>query len=342
MKEGNSKKRRLCALMNPAKERLWGKIRDIEESLSILEKKGLKALQEEILQSCRDDVEDAKAYMENKWWKGSHPHLIWEFLHRVDENIVLLFPDSELYGKAADIKTYFDLNIKEEKIRSDWIGEKGKLTEAIKEIKNERDIEKNRYVVKDALRVVNEQMDRTFWMLSMNTMTSVLSGVLLGFWMYIFWYACFTSRLGTLGSTAKEDYIPLAILGLMGAYLSNLVTKEDFLFVRGGPFWRYVIHYLISKPVLSSFTAIFIYIIEKSKLIFSISPVVAKISGGTAKPAVQQIITISVDKEATGYVYAILAIASGFAADKVLRSMIDRVLKRLEEKAEKTKETKQK
>jgi len=41
-------------------------------------------------------------------------------------------------------------------------------------------------------------------------------------------------------------------------------------------------------------------------------------------------------------VYAVLAIVSGFAADKVLRNMIDTVLKRLEQKAEKTKDAEKK
>lgn len=51
----------------------------------------------------------------------------------------------------------------------------------------------------------------------------------------------------------------------------------------------------------------------------------------------KQIISLNVAKQSEGYVYAVLAIVSGFAADKILRSMIDGVLKRLEQKAEKTK-----
>jgi hypothetical protein len=38
-------------------------------------------------------------------------------------------------------------------------------------------------------------------------------------------------------------------------------------------------------------------------------------------------------------VYGVLAVASAFAADKILRSMFDKVLKKLEQKAEKTKDT---
>ena len=40
-----------------------------------------------------------------------------------------------------------------------------------------------------------------------------------------------------------------------------------------------------------------------------------------------------------GYAYAILARASGFSADKVLGNMSDNVLKKLGQKAEKTKDS---
>jgi hypothetical protein len=87
--------------------------------------------------------------------------------------------------------------------------------------------------------------------------------------------------------------------------------------------------------LISAFAAVFIYGVEKSKLIFSISSIDTK----GASNAVSKIISLNVTKESEGYVYAVLAIVSGFAADKILRSMIDGVLKRLEQKAEKAKDS---
>ncbi len=336
MKEGNTYKKRLKGWMNPAKERLWSKAAQLEETLNIIDKTKLSHLQIEILQKCREDIENAKACIENKWWQAYHPHLAWEFMHRVDEHLILLIPDDDLYSRAIDVKTHFDLNIKEGKVRKEWIGEegggKGILVHAIEEIKNNKDMERNRGVVKEALRILNAQMDRTFWVLSMNTLTSVMSGILLGVVMYIFWISCYTTDLGKLGTGSPgSHFVPIAILGLMGAYLSNLLTKEDFLFIRGGPFWRYLIHHLITKPILGAFAAAFIYLIEKSKIIFSIEQ-------QTTGKAAQQIITLNINSD-LGYAYTLLAIISGFAADKILRDMIDRVLKKLEAKAEKSKET---
>jgi hypothetical protein len=110
------------------------------------------------------------------------------------------------------------------------------------------------------------------------------------------------------------------------------MTNENFLYVRGGPFLRCLLHNLFSKPVMSAFAAVFIYGLEKSKLIFSINPI-------TSTKATSQIIAINVMPEAVGYVYAVLAIVSAFSADKVLRSMFDRVLKKLEQKADKGKDS---
>jgi len=78
--------------------------------------------------------------------------------------------------------------------------------------------------------------------------------------------------------------------------------------------------------------------VERSKIIFSIG---AQENGANASKSAQ-IITLNVGAEYVGYVYAVLVIVSGFAADKILRDMIDGVLKKLEQKAEKTKESEKK
>jgi hypothetical protein len=49
-----------------------------------------------------------------------------------------------------------------------------------------------------------------------------------------------------------------------------------------------------------------------------------------------------VGADGVGYVYMVLAIVSGFAADKLLRDMFDSVLRKLEQKAEKTKDSEKK
>jgi hypothetical protein len=308
----------------PSKESLLEKIMGLEEALSRYEKKGLDEDQKHTLHICKDYIQSAK-----EWMRGfsSHPHLIWNLLHRADEHVIFLMPPDELYARAIDVRTTFDLTIIEKKVREDVLGEKGKLTIAIKDLKEGgQHIEKSQYLIRDALQYLNRNVDTNYWILSMNTLTSVWSAVLLGVFMLIYFLIY-----------SQRAMIPYAILGFMGAFLSNLITKENILFVRGGPFWRYLFYNLMARPILGAFAATFVLWVEKSKWVFSINPVAIDEKVTTSLQSA--IININVSREALPYVLIVIAIVSGFAAEKLLRSMIDRVLKKLEQKAEKTKET---
>lgn len=341
----NVKQSSVRGRLNPATEKLLSKITNLEENLEGIKAQALTSEQQHLVKICETYLETARGYLDRPWWalRSCHPHMIWEMLHRVDEYFILLMKNAEFYSKASYVKNSFDLNIKEDKVREEWIGANGKLKKALDHINAETYKEEYRYVVKDALNLVNEQMDRTFWQLSMNTLTSVWSGTLLGFLMLLAWIYCtraippHANALYSLNSGGLTNhFLTLIILGLMGAYLSNLMTTENFLYIQGAPYWRYFLHNLVSKPLMSGFAAVFIYILARSKLIFSIT------TPDQAKATVSQIISLNVPSEGVGYAYAMLAIVSGFAADKVLRNMIDNVLKRLEQKAEKSKDSEKK
>jgi hypothetical protein len=334
--------------LNPAMERLFSKITDLDELLEEFQAQDLTHDQKQIVKICQAYLEKAREYINCPlisagfpFIESRHPHLVWELLHRVDEYFVLLIKPEELHSRAIDVKTAFDLNIKEEKVRAEWIGANGKLVDVLDQIKKKQASDEHRYVIRDALKLVNEQMDRTFWILSMNTLTSVWSGIFLGILLFLCWFAAPICEFNDLWQEGLcINFATLIVLGLMGSYLSNLMTNENFLYIRGGPFWRYFLHNLLTKPLMSAFATVFIFILEKSKLIFSIN-----IVAGTQSPhsaAASQIISLNVTPEGAGYAYAVLAIVSGFAADKILRNMIDSVLKKLEQKAEKTKDSEKK
>jgi hypothetical protein len=177
-------------------------------------------------------------------------------------------------------------------------------------------------------------MDCSYWQLSMNIMTSVLSGLILAVLLILALKCQPIIPFQDLGQSGgfKSTFVALVGLGLTGAYLSNLLTREDFLYVRGGPFLRCLLHNIFSKPVMSAFAAVFMFGLERTKLIFSLGT-------QAASTKVAEIISINVNQDYIGYAYAVLAIVSGFSADKILRSMFDKVLKKLEQKAEKTKDS---
>ena len=87
----------------------------------------------------------------------------------------------------------------------------------------------------------------------------------------------------------------------------------------------------MTRPFVGAFSAAFVFLVEKTKLVFSIKALATTSS---------TIITLNADSVAIPYVYIVVSIAAGFAGEKILRSMLDTVLKRLESKAEKTKESK--
>lgn len=94
---------------------------------------------------------------------------------------------------------------------------------------------------------------------------------------------------------------------------------------------------LVSRAIIGAFSAAFIFLLAQSKWVFFINPV---IEGSKVQPMPSTVLSINVDENVLVYVYIVIGIAAGFAGEKLLRNMIDSVLKRLEEKAAKTKETK--
>jgi hypothetical protein len=329
--------------MSPSAERLLSKITNLEVSLDEFEARQLTPEQERAVAICKVYLGKARGFLDRPafgpkfpYFSRRHPHLVWELLHRVDEQFILLMTPEEFAGKAVEVKTAFDLNITEEKSRADWIGPKGRLITVLDAVNQGKASAADRAAVKEALQLVNEQMDRSFWQLSANTLTSVWSAMILGLLLVLAWLNAAGDELSGLAQgDLGTHYQTLVVLGLMGAYVSNVLTRDNFLYVRGGPFYRYWLHHLLAKPLMSAFAALFVYVLEKSKLLFAI----VTSTGGGSQGAATQLITFNVGAADAGYVYAVLAIVSGFGADKVLRSTFDSVLKRMERKAEKTKDS---
>jgi hypothetical protein len=313
---------------NPARETLWAKIAELEQSL-----RTLPAARPELIAQCRANLAAAKACIDHPW---GHSHLAWRFLHRVDEDLLLALPDAQLHARALDVKTAFALSVTEPTTRSEWLGsasQKGRLAEVVDRtgaaegegVTRATD----RYLLREALRTVNDEVDRGFWVLSMNVLTTLWSGLLLGVLMLglaALWRWTSVPRIEAMEKPAVMNFALVALFGAMGAYVGNLLTRRDFLFVQGAPFIRYLLHPLLTKPILGAFAAAVVYAVAQSGLVLGIGAGAPQGLGGA----------LAGHPSAIGYVHALLAIACGFAADKVLGDMIGSVLRRLEQKAEKT------
>ena len=113
----------------------------------------------------------------------------------------------------------------------------------------------------------------------------------------------------------------------MGSFLGNLLSKKDFLFVRGGPYFLYLFYHLLARPILGAFVALLVHVAILSGVFIQI---------GSVDPDTGASVLIVANAHSIGYVYALIAVVSGFAAERVARNLIDRVLRRLEREAEKS------
>ncbi|HET7784352.1 MAG TPA: hypothetical protein VFL36_00125 [Myxococcales bacterium] len=324
---------------NPSRERLWAKIAGLHQTL-----RTLATPPSPLVGLCGDNLERAKACIQRRW---GHAHLAWRFLHRVDEDLLLLLPDDQIQGRAVDVKAAFDLNIAEPAMRAHWLGtatDPGPLATAVEQLQRTSgggvSNLPQRHILREVLGIVDNHVDKGFWVLSMNVFTTLWSAILLGGLMLLFGVLAQRGTipaLASLGTAPGASLLPIVLLGAAGAYLSNLLTKKDFVFVEGGPFTRFLLHPLLVKPVISAFAAVFVYLLAQSRILFAIVSQAA--NGGASAPESSATggLILTAPAEALGYLYAIVAIVSGFAADKLLGDMIGSVIRRLEQTAEKTK-----
>ena len=122
--------------MSPSAETIHQKHMELQAELKRYElhhhKGSMDDGRQQLIEECHDYLDEVSNYWNKpffifKWpfFPSKHPHLMWELLHRADENFILLMDEDELYARAVDVKTAFDMNIKEEKLRAKWLGDKG-------------------------------------------------------------------------------------------------------------------------------------------------------------------------------------------------------------------------
>ncbi len=124
--------------------------------------------------------------------------------------------------------------------------------------------------------------------------------------------------------------LPFLMLGVAGAVLSNMLSKEPFR-VATGATTRYFVYHLLVKPLIGGFAALVLIFVERSGVLLAVVP-----PGGAASNS-RAAIEIPVHSVRSGiFTIAMLSISSGFFADRMLSSIMDRALNLLFMKSEKT------
>ncbi|WP_164000260.1 hypothetical protein [Pyxidicoccus caerfyrddinensis] len=125
--------------------------------------------------------------------------------------------------------------------------------------------------------------------------------------------------------------VSLVLLGAGGAIVANMTSDPPVLAARG-PVWRQFFYYLFVRPAIGAFAAFLFYLLARSGLLFSIESATGQTSA--AQPPAIRIVLGNL--RAVDYAYAIVSIAVGFSADRVLGSTMDQVLNRLFRMADKS------
>jgi hypothetical protein len=341
-----------------SRQLLWGKL---EENLTLLEiaARGASGTHDPdrtgcIIKQCRQKLAKARSCIEQR---RVRPFLFWELIHEADELLLLVLPKDMLPARAVEVQAQFDKKIKDEALRKHWLGterEQGPLLKTVQRLTRQHPPEESllpqdRSILQGALHVVNQQVNKGFWQLSMNVAVQVWSGLLL---VVLFLLALFSALRSPLPSPLawlqslvepsgvdRDPVISLVLLGAGGAIVSNMLSKESFVLSIGATN-RYLVYYVLIKPILGGFAALVVYLLERSALLFEVvirprpPPYSMPPEGApTSSEAVFQIVVDSDFKRL--FILAVLAVATGFSAEKWLGGTMDKVLGRIFNRSEK-------
>ncbi|OFX25015.1 MAG: hypothetical protein A2V77_09105 [Anaeromyxobacter sp. RBG_16_69_14] len=151
---------------------------------------------------------------------------------------------------------------------------------------------------------------------------------ILGFGFFILGFGFFGPPSAATDSRRNlVDIVMLGALGAGGAIVSNMIAREP-LIVSIGPTSRHFAFNLFVKPVIGAFVALFVYFLERSGIAFTISTGQSDSSMGVA-----QIVVPS--STAVTFLRSVIALAAGFFGERLLRPMMDKVLRAMSAQGEK-------
>ncbi|GMU05454.1 hypothetical protein [Corallococcus caeni] len=247
-----------------------------------------------ILQQCIQRLTQAQKSID-RWWR--QPFCFWQLVHEVDAMVLRILPESMLKERALSIRERFDRKVKDPTQK--------RLYEEVLFLRDPVSTH-DRDMLAGALRLINEQVDKGFWMLAMNTIIQVMSAVMLvlivGVALRFYW--------NYFNYDSKGNILLFILLGAAGAIISNMTTKDPFI-LSVGPTTRYFVYYLFAKPALGGFAAAFFYLLVRSGSEY-------------------------VTQWPSNLLLGCIALAAGFSGDRFLGATMDKVMLNLFKSSEKT------
>lgn len=341
-----------------ATQLLWSKLESNALLLELCKARGDLTLEERIiLERCGQQLEVARRCIDKPWGRWSFSY--WKAIHEVDGLLLLVMPPHMLLPSALEIQQQFQRRVVDSvqcKLWLDADGTRGPLPHCVRMLaqlngagsepaahtsQDPAQLEHCRHVLRGALGVVNEQVDTTFWQLSINVALQVLSTLLLvGFLFVAFWGFHEDMVVSWPAHLIPHGMLMLTLAGSAGAVLSNMLSKERFV-VATGATSRFFAYHLLVKPAVGGFAALTLLFLEQSNLLLAVvvrGTGQAAAAGSAATPAADNpaILHIVVSSpQAAFFAMAALSVVAGFSADKLLSSIMDSVLGKLLGQSEK-------
>lgn len=287
-----------------------------------------------LIAECRDRLERAHELLSRRlrWihrWSGGD--LIYRLLHHVEEDLVLLMSREEFSATLMSVKDEFERNVHDPLLTRTWLSS-GCFSKLVQRYVPESrqgpgaddhaktaaradrdgDMEElprhDRELLRGALGILNENVDREFWRLAMNMRIQVANTVV-----FILLVATWWAVFGRF-SVPLVGWVGVAMLGAAGALLSNMLASRQFVL----PYAHVSIafaFYCFVIPMLGAAAAAFIYALGKTELLF-------KLPGETYSPE---------------WTRVVVAVVAGFFGERVLRGTMESVFQKLFGKATKEK-----
>ncbi|MGE6759804.1 hypothetical protein ACQKGO_17440 [Corallococcus interemptor] len=331
-----------------ATQLLWNRVESDDSLLELCRlRTDLTGEDRAILKQCEERLAAARWCLDKPTGRWSFS--FWELIHDVDGLLVLVMPPHMLAPRALEIQRLFERRVPDSRSPL-WLGtekEPGPLRRCVQRLTGEDapgcgavappplDKEQSRYcrsVLRGALDMVNQQVDKTFWQLSINVSLQIFSTLLL--------LAVFGVSFVILSRTAIQDWpgrlVPWGLLlvgfaGASGAIASNMMSKERFV-VATGATSRFFAYHLLVKPVIGAFAALVLLFLEQSRLLLSVDTRSGPAEAADGSALLHIVVS---DGQAAFFTMMALAVVAGWSADKLLSSVMDKVLRRLLGQSEK-------
>lgn len=331
-----------------ATQLLWNRVESDDSLLALCRiRTDLTEEDQAILKQCQERLDTARWCLDKPTGRWSFS--FWELIHEVDGLLLLVMPAHMLAPRALEIQRQFERRVTGSRALL-WLGADkapGPLRRCVHKLTEvddpgsgvtappPLDAEQSRYcrsVLRGALDMVNQQVDKTFWQLSINVSLQVLSTLLL--------LAVFGVSFVILSRTSVTDWprdlVPWGLLlvgfaGASGAIASNMMAKERFV-VATGATNRFFAYHLLVKPVIGAFAALVLLFLEQSSMLLSVETRSRSVGTGGGSGIFQIVVS---DNQAVFFTMMALAVVAGWSADKLLSSIMDKVLRRLLGQSEK-------